>query len=236
MVLRLCLQIVIQRSANEHVDVVAPPSQHMQRVLDVLFRGPRDTLPSSRHTSGSRPGQLASSPSSRGFSSDVGGRICSDGRSRSTGQLFGAFPQRHSVTAGPCCSAVASVQMIPLRRSGSDAGTGAVKGSDTGMSKTTDVSSKGAEHAGSAGAATLLLTDTTPGPRPPPLEIDPEEEGKPRWSWAQKRAAKVERQKDAELKKLKKKWKKARKHRRGCQRSIRRHTGHEYAGVALDIS
>ncbi|BDA47475.1 probable ribosomal large subunit pseudouridine synthase C at N-terminal half [Coccomyxa sp. Obi] len=228
-----CCRIVIQRSASELIDVVAPPSQHMQRVLDVLFRNIRDTLPGGRISS-SRAGPISSMPSSRGFSSGVGNSRCSDGRS--TWQLFGAaHPQEHSTTAGPCCTAVTSVQMlVSLRRCGSDAGNGAVKGSGTGMSETTDVSSKRAEHSGSAGAATLLLTDTKPGPRPPPLEIEPEEGMKPRWSWAQKRAAKIERQKDAEMRKLKKKRKEARKHRKGRQRSIRRHTGHEYVGVALD--
>lgn len=229
-VLCWCLQIVIQRSSEQRVDVVAPPSQHMQRVLDALFRNVRDILPGGRRISGSRAGQFSSMPSSRSFSSNVE-------NSRCTRQLFGAYyPQAQKTTAGLCSTVVASMQMlVSLRRLVNDADSGAVKGSGAQISECSAVKKQEAEHAGSPGATMLLLTDTKPGPRPPPLEIEPEE-GKPRWSWAQKRAAKIERQKDVEIKKLKKKSKKARKHRRGRQRSILRHTGHKYVGVALDGS
>ncbi|CAL8472088.1 g11630 [Coccomyxa elongata] len=225
-----CCRIVIHRSSKQRVDVVAPPSQHMQRVLDVLFRDVRDTLPGGRRISGFRAGHFSSMPSSRGFSSNVG-------NSRCTRQLFGAaYPQAQKTTAGPCSTIAASGQMVvTLRRLVNDADSGAVKGSGSEVLEHSAVNSQGAEHAGSPGATTLLLTDTKPGPRPPPLEIEPEE-GKSRWSWARKRAAKIERQKDAAMKKLKKKWKEARKHRRGRQRSILRHTGHKYVGVALDGS
>ncbi|EIE23564.1 pseudouridine synthase [Coccomyxa subellipsoidea C-169] len=57
---------------------------------------------------------------------------------------------------------------------------------------------------------------------------------KRRWTWAEKRAARIEREKVVD-KQLKKKWKVARKNRRGRQRSARRHLGIERPFVALDV-
>jgi hypothetical protein len=217
------MQIVIQRSANHRADVVAPPSQHMQRVLDVLFHS------GSGAAAGSQiEGDMSSPLHARTFSSVPLLRM----------------PHSRPFSVDGCSASVGTVGCLlpPLRLLVEDGST--APKACPGAAMHTRTSAEARESSEVSQGSCLISPATSPSisnadtiavqlQLPEQSEWDSEE--KKRWSWARKRAARIEREKGADVKRQKKKRKVARKNRRGRQRSARRRLGEMRPVVVLDV-
>ena len=207
----------------------------MQRVLNVLFRN------GSSAAHGTQTESSMSTPShARNFSTVLLSSMAQSRRSSiGTGSL-----------SGVCCSRQPLGLLAREYSTAAESSPGAVTGcqnqgnsgghaSEVGVEMTERSGDRPdcSEDSGPASSATPASTcHETPAVnwhQPVPQQLNWPDE-KRRWTWAEKRAARIEREKVVD-KQLKKKWKVARKNRRGRQRSARRHLGIERPFVALDV-
>lgn len=246
-----CMQVVIHTSATRCIDVVAPPSQHMQRVLDVLFwRGAVSNraraVSSQRHARSLCTASLPLGRNTTHQKSSSSGRL---DKPLSQCQSLDQLQRSFSTVAGACCTpapkshsrgtgrrAIHHASDIGRGQCGSEKEEQSIAESlqDGSSAAATDpVNQAGAgasvDPANQAGAGASVAQ------QPPQEEEEWEYEGKRRWSYAEKRAARIERLKVADEKRQKKMWKTRRKNRMGRARSIARHTGHEIVVVVPDM-